>query len=274
VVLGASLYRRTATEDSWIVGETENTIFALAARTDYRDHYEAEGYDGHLTWRPGRDAGLAAGAVVERHRPLRTRTRVAITGKDDLFRENPKAERGEDGVVWAEARIGPETLPARGGSRIVVRYERAGDPIDGDFAYARLRAQGNWRQRVGPGQTLRVRAIAASTRSGALPLQKVYDLGGIGTLRGTPFQARSGDQFFLANAEFAARARKNLDAFVFLDWGTAWFGRDRWSEARPILDGGVGIRVGEGPVALAIARNLQRSDAPFLVRLRLGGSWE
>ena len=43
VRVGASAYRRTATEDDWIVAEGENTIFALVARTDYRDHYESQG---------------------------------------------------------------------------------------------------------------------------------------------------------------------------------------------------------------------------------------
>jgi hypothetical protein len=273
-ILGGSLYRRTATEDGWIVGEAENTIFALVARTDYRDHYESEGYEGRIVWRPGRDAGLAVGALVEEQRSLRTRTRVALFGHDDKFRANPAIAPGEDGVVWASVRVGPETLPARGGSRFEIRYERAGDPIDGDFEYGRLRAQANWRERVSPGQTARVRAIAASTRSGTLPAQKVWDLGGIGTLRGEPHQRIHGDQFFLLNAEFAVRARKNVDAIAFLDWGTAWFGRDAWDRARPLLDGGLGLRVGEGPTAVTIARNLQRSDAPFVVGVRLGGTWE
>ncbi|HSQ59610.1 MAG TPA: hypothetical protein VLT84_04170 [Acidobacteriota bacterium] len=273
-ILGGSLYRRTATEDGWIVGEAENTIFALVARTDYRDHYESEGYEGRFVWRPGRDAGLAIGAVVEKQRSLRTRTRVALFGHDDKFRANPAIEPGEDGVVWGAVRIGPETIPSGGGSRIEIRYERSGDPIDGDFEYGRVRTQANWRGRLSPGQTARVRAIAASTRSGALPPQKVWDLGGIGTLRGEPHQRLHGDQFFLVNAEFARRARKNVDAIAFLDWGTAWFGRGAWDEARPLLDGGVGLRVGEGPTAITIARNLQRGDAPFVVGVRLGGTWE
>jgi hypothetical protein len=273
VLVGASLYRRTATKDEWIVGETENTLFALVARTDYRDHYEAEGFDGHVFWRPGRDVGVGVGAIGERHRPLRTRTRVAITGHDDLFRENPKADRGDEGVLWGELRVGPESIPASGGSRIIARYERSGDPIESDFAYARIRAQGNWRSRVA-GRTASVRAIVGSTRSGALPVQRVWDLGGIGTLRGTPYKKFHGDQFFLANAELSTRARKNLDAIAFLDWGAAWFGRDDWSLARPALDGGVGLRVGGGATVLTVARNLQRSDAPFLVAIRLGGTWE
>ena len=43
---GADVYRRTTSEDIWIVGELENSIFALVARTDYMDHYEATGSRG------------------------------------------------------------------------------------------------------------------------------------------------------------------------------------------------------------------------------------
>src|SRR3989442_4308835 len=41
--VGGSFFRRTATEDEWIVSEGGNTIFALFARTDYRDDYESQG---------------------------------------------------------------------------------------------------------------------------------------------------------------------------------------------------------------------------------------
>ncbi|HEY6572990.1 MAG TPA: hypothetical protein VI198_06685, partial [Candidatus Eisenbacteria bacterium] len=212
VTLGASVYRRTASEDAWIVSEMENTIFALLSRKDYRDYYEAEGFEGHLSVEPGRDAGISIGARLEDHRPLDVETRVAAWGVDDLFRENPPIEPGEEGLVWGALRAGPATIPANGGSRIVLRYERAGDPIERDFDYGRIRIQGNLRQRLAPGQSFRARAIAASTRSGRLPTQKVWDLGGIGTLRGEPFHSMSGDQFYLLNAEYYYLFRKNLHA--------------------------------------------------------------
>jgi len=274
VTLGGSVYRRTASEDAWIVSEVENTVFALLSRKDYRDYYEAEGFEGHVTIEPGRDAGFSAGAHVEDHRPLDVETRVAAWGVDDLFRANPPIDSGEEGLVWGAARIGPASIPAKGGSRVELRYERAGAPIERDFDYGRLRIQGNLRQRLAPGQGFRARAVLGSTRTGTLPAQKAWDLGGIGTLRGEPFKSMTGDQFYLANAEYSYLFHKNLHALAFLDWGAAWFGRGAWSESRPALDGGIGIRIAEGPAMITLARNLQRADAPFLVGVRLGGSWE
>lgn len=274
VTVGGSVYRRTATEDAWIVSEIENTVFALLSRKDYHDHYEAEGFEGHLSLEPGRDAAFSAGARLEDHASLGVETRVAAWGVDDLFRANPAVEEGEEGLVWGGIRVGPAVIPPKGGSRIVLRYERAGAPIDRDFEYGRVRVQGNLRRRVGLDHGIRVRALLGSTRSGQLPLQKVWKLGGIGTLRGEPFQSSRGDQFYLLNAEYSYLFRKNLHAVLLLDWGTAWFGRGAWSESRPVFDGGIGVRVADGPVTVTVARNLQRSDAPYLVGVRLGGSWE
>lgn len=274
VTVGASAYRRTASEDTWIVNEVENTVFALLSRKDYRDYYEAEGFEGHLLLEPGRDAGFFGGLRVEDQRPLEVETRVAAWGVDDLFRDNPAIVPGEEGSVWGGLRVGPPVIPAKGGSRVTVRYERAGSPIERDFEYGRVRIQGNLRQRLAPGQGFRARAVLGSTRTGALPPQKLWDLGGIGTLRGEPFKSQTGDQFYLATAEYSYLFHKNLHALAFLDWGAAFFGKGSWNESSPALDGGVGIRIAEGPAMVTLARNLQRSDAPFLVGVRLGGTFE
>jgi outer membrane protein assembly factor BamA len=271
--VNGSAYRRTATQDGWIVGETENTFFALFARTDYRDHYEAEGIDGSVTWEPGRDFALGVGAASEDVRSLDTETKFSIFGKDDHFRPNPAIQDGKEGVLSLFARIGPSPIPVDGGTKGELTYERAGSPIDGDSEYGRLRGAANTRLRLTPRQVARARAIGGATVDGDLPPQKVWHVGGIGTLRGHEYKKFSGDQFLLANAEYYLLARKNVWAFAFLDWGAAWFGRDNLSRQRFAFDGGVGIRLGEGPIAVTAARNLQRSDAPILVGVRLGGSF-
>jgi hypothetical protein len=271
--VGGTAYRRTATEDAWIVDEIENTIFALVARTDYRDYYESEGFDTRVIWEPGRDLSLRADVRVEEHRSLPNEANVSITGADDRFRENPPVEEGQDGVVSGTLRLGPASIPSDGGTRGFLTYERAGDPVHGDFEYGRVRGSVATRVRLSPKQDARARVVGGSTRSGALPPQKVWHLGGIGTLRGEDFQRHSGDQFLLANAEYYRLARKNVWAFAFIDWGMAWFGRDNLGRQRFVVDGGIGVRIAEGPLAVTAARNLQRSDAAVRVGVRLGGTF-
>jgi hypothetical protein len=273
VRLGGAAYRRTATEDAWIVDEIENTIFALLARTDYRDYYESEGFEARAIWEPGLDFSLRGDVRVEDQRSLPNEANVSLTGSDDRFRENPPIDEGQSGTLAGTVRVGPSTITSDGGTRGMLTYERAGEPVHGDFEYGRVRGSVTTRLRFSRKQDARARLVGGSTLTGSLPSQKVWHLGGISTLRGEDFKRYSGDQFLLANAEYYLLARKNVWAFGFLDWGMAWFGKDNLSRQQFVLDGGIGVRIAEGPLAVTAARNLQRSDAAIRVGVRLGGSF-
>jgi hypothetical protein len=252
----------------------ENTLFALFARTDYRDYYEAEGGSARLGVEPGRDFGLRLEVRAEEQRSLRTRTRVSAFGDQDFFQPNPPIKRGNDRAWMVTARLGPEKIPLRGGTHGDISWERSGDPLTSDFDYGRLRATVHTLQRLGPRLDFRARAFYGSTREGDLPPQKVWDLGGIGTLRGHEFKQYSGDQFFLVNAEQYLRVRKrSVYVFGFLDYGAAWFGSGNLDRQRPALDGGVGIRLAEGPISFHVAKNLRDGGSPVLFGVRLGGSF-
>ena len=272
--VGADGYRRTASEDEWIVGSGENTIFALLARTDYRDWYEAQGIGGRAIWEPGRDAALEVRASVEEQASLRTRTRVSAFGGTARFRENPSIDPGTEGLLAFAIRVGPVVSPKEGGSRVTLRYERAGGPMGRDFDYGRLRATVNGSRRFTARASGRARIVAGSTRQGTLPAQKIWHLGGIGTLRGHEYKAFAGDQFFLANGEGYWKLRKNVFGMAFLDWGAAWFGTGNLDRQRPAIDGGLGIRLFEEPgIAVTAARDLKRDDGPILVGVRLGAAF-
>ena len=268
--IGGSVYRRTATEDDWIVTEGENTIFALLARTDYRDHYESEGWHGYVAWSPGSDFSVRGGARFESQASLSVNTRISLTGRHAEFRANPPIEDGDEQAFTVGCRIGPAKLPIRGGAHGEAHYERSGPPLEGEFEYGRLRGAIRNRIRLSPTQDFRVRLIAGSTLTGALPAQKIWHVGGIGTLRGHDFKTYAGDQFFVANAEFYQRARKNVYAFTFLDTGAAWFGRDNLGRQRPAVDLGLGVRIAEGPAALTVAKNLRDENSKLRVGVRLG----
>jgi len=272
--VGGDVYRRTASEDEWIVGAGENTIFALLARTDYRDWYEAEGVGGRAIWEPGRDAALEVRASVEDQSSLRTRTRVSAFGGTARFRANPSIDPGTEGLYSIAIRVGPLVPPKEGGSRATLRYERAGGPMGRDFDYGRFRGTLNGSRRFNAHASGRARIVAGSTRQGSLPRQKIWHLGGIGTLRGHEYKALAGDQFLLANGEGYWKLRKNVFGMAFLDWGTAWLGAGNLDRQQPALDGGVGIRLFEEPgIAVTAARDLRRDDAPILVGFRLGAAF-
>ena len=266
--IGGAAYRRTETEDEWIVGEMENTLYALFARTDYRDYYEASGYEGRVAWDPGTDFGARVEGRVEDQRSLENEANASLFGAHDRFRPNPPIEDGQDGVLALGMRIGPAAIPPEGGTLGDVVYERAGDALHGDFDYGRVRAVVRTRVRLSPKQDARARLVGGSTLDGTLPPQKLWYLGGISTLRGEDFKERQGDQFLLANAEYYVLVRKNVWGFGFLDWGSAWFGKDNIDRQQFLLDGGLGVRIGQGPLALTAARNLQETHAAIHVLVR------
>ncbi|HZE19739.1 MAG TPA: BamA/TamA family outer membrane protein, partial [Candidatus Angelobacter sp.] len=253
--------------------EGENTIFALLARTDYRDHYESEGGRAYLAWAPGSDFEIRIGGRLEDQRSLSTRTRVALTGRHPVFRPNPAIQDGEEQAFTVMARIGPMTLPLRGGTSGEALYERSGDPLQGDFEYGRVRGMVRHKIRLKPGMEFRARLVGGSTLTGSLPPQKLWYAGGIGTLRGHDYKTFVGDQFFVMNAELYRRARKNMYAFTFLDAGAAWFGRENLSRQHPALDAGLGLRIAEGPLAVTVGKNLRDSGSKPLVGVRLGGAF-
>jgi hypothetical protein len=271
--VGADGYRRTATEDAWIAGEIENTLFALVARTDYRDWYEATGGDGHVVFEPGRDLALGAAVQIEDEASLPTRVRFSLFGTHDRFRPNPPIEPGDLGLLTVTLRAGPRRMPIEGGMLGTVAWERAGGLLGRDFDYSRLRAEARALHRFSRRMLVRARAIGGTTREGRLPAQKVWHVGGIGTLRGYDYKAFSGDQLLLANAEWLVHVRKQFFPFAFLDWGTAWFGKKNLDSQRPGFDGGIGFRVGEDGLSLALARDFRRSGAPLHVGVRIGGSY-
>ena len=271
--VGADAFRRTATEDDWIVGDLENTIFALVARTDYRDWYEATGWDGHVRVEPGRDVAVTGAIRIQNESSLPTRVRFSLFGKHDRFRPNPPVRSGDEGLLSVSLRVGPERLPVGGGTNGTAAYERAGGVLGRDFDYGRARATLRALHRFSKRTLVRARAIGGSTREGVLPPQKVWHVGGIGTLRGHDYKAFSGDQFFVANTECLVRVRKQFFPFAFLDWGAAWFGRANLDRQQPGFDGGAGFLVGENGLALTVARDLRRSDAPLRFGVRLGASF-
>jgi len=270
---GADVYRKTETEDAWIVDEVENTLFALFARTDYRDWYEATGWDARLSVEPGRDVALEGSVRVQHESSLRTRVRFSVFGEHDRFRPNPPVVAGDEGLMSLSLRVGPPRMPVKGGARGTVAYERAGGPLGRDFDYGRVRATLGAMHRFNRRLLVRGRVTGGSTREGTLPPQKIWHVGGIGTLRAHDYKAFSGDQFFVANAECLVRVRKRFFPFAFLDWGTAWFGRGNLDLQQPGLDGGLGFRINEDPLALTVGRDLRRSDAPLRVGFRIGGTF-
>jgi hemolysin activation/secretion protein len=134
-----------------------------------------------------------------------------------------------------------------------IEMETAGGALDGDFTFHRWK--GDFRAYVSPSPSHRLKTrvlLGTSGEDDVLPLQRTFAIGGVGTLRATPFRQLRGNHLFLWNADWSwevlRRSSKNaaiktgLSVVAFSDLGIAWRSPS-WDLARqrPAWNAGLGL---------------------------------
>lgn len=273
---GAGFFRLTRSFsgfDDRIITDAENTLGALLFKVDYRDYYEEEGFELHLEHPLWRCNAIELGYVQSRHEAVYNSTRTSLTHWDGDFRPNPAAEAGDLRALGLAAsrdtRRGREGHPGTA-HWYRVSWQRAGSGLGGDFDYSQLTADLRQYVKVSPGQSFSLRILYGDNFAGRLPAQKLFSLGGIGTLRGHDFKSSTGDQCLLGNLEYRFEVMRDFYTLAFADVGaTAGSGEDL-SDREFALDGGLGLGTRNGRAEITVARSLRDPDAPFLVGFRLG----
>jgi hypothetical protein len=103
----------------------------------------------------------------------------------------------------------------------------AGFAHDFDFARHVAQLRGWWEPSYENGVGVRV---LAGGSSGTLPAQRLFALGGIGSVHGYRFKEQSGDGMVLVNGEFRRRFWRRLSGLAFADVGRVY-------GARPVTPG-------------------------------------
>jgi len=271
----AGLYRLTRSFsgfDDRIIGDLENTLGALLFKVDYRDYYEEEGFELHLEQPFWRYNKVEIGYVQSRHEVLSNSTRTSLTHWDEDFRPNPAAAEGDSRTL--ELAASRDTRRGRKGHPGTahwyrVSWQRTGGALGGDFDYSQLIADLRQYVKVSPGQSLSGRILYGDNFAGHLPPQKLFSLGGIGTLRGHDFKSSTGDQCLLGNIEYRFDVMRNFYTLTFVDVGATASGGEDVTGQEFDLDGGFGLGTRNGRAEITVARNLRAADAPFLVGFRL-----
>lgn len=198
--LGGDYHRNTATNDLWKAGWAENTLAAFFFREDFFDYFETEGWTlyavAHLT--PYVQAGAAF--RQDAYRSLRRRTSWSLFGGDG-FRPNPPIDEGDMNSFVLTLEGGHVRGLSSRPRGLAFRLEaELGRGLGGDFAFNRYLGDVRLYAPLGPnGLALRLRGGLAD---GAVPYQKGFTLGGIGSTRAYPQNAFFGTRMLLANAEF------------------------------------------------------------------------
>ncbi|HUU44839.1 MAG TPA: BamA/TamA family outer membrane protein [Acidobacteriota bacterium] len=288
----ARIYRMTDTDDSSWVGRDENTVFGLVAGSDYRDYFGADGGELAVTYKYRERGVVSLGYRNVDYRWLSASPNLwHLFRRDHDFRDNFSTAPipDQDSTAFADyisdfeqrtsaviLTFGVEPLETarhavgfNGTLRAV--YEIAGGRLGGDYDYDRvmLEARGWWD--TGEWHRLSLRLFYGAGRRD-LPPNKLFYLGGAGSLRGYRQKAFVGDEAFLGTVEYRFNYWANdlLDGGVilFLDVGRATTHPKFWQPRKFKTNVGIGLGLGDA-VRLDVAKGLDYSDRDIKVTVRL-----
>ncbi|HHL73310.1 MAG TPA: hypothetical protein ENJ29_12450 [Bacteroidetes bacterium] len=287
LVAGATLYDFTDTYDAWLIDEEENTLAAGLLREDFQDYFRRQGSGIYLTVKPLSSLQMKGGYYEDSYFSLDKNTDWSLFGGKKRFRENPRIQEGEARSWRAALELDTrdsDVSPFRGWF-IRAETEWNTPQSAGWFDYDRFLLDVRHYIPVGLSENLDFR-LRAGTSRGEVPVQSLFYLGGISSLRGYGYKEFAGNRMVLANIEYRLNSGKRLrDVFLadefnlilFYDAGLAWFsgaenagaGFDSltWSSLK--TDVGIALSDSEGRVRLNLARRLDGSSKDIVVTFRI-----
>lgn len=234
VLLGLHFVNGTACDNQAEVGLGENTIAALLFKHDFADYYDIRGYEPYVRLHLPAHSTLRVAYASEDYASLTAQTQWSVfSAGRERFRPNPPLfllgedprELGGEGRLEA-ARVEWVTDTRRAQHVGTVGFYGRGflEVGGGDFDYTRWVADGRAYLRLGRPVHLAMRLRSGARIEGnAIPSQKLFYLGGLGTVRGHPFRAQMGDREILGNLEYTFLFnRLDHGIVLFYDGGTAW----------------------------------------------------
>jgi hypothetical protein len=292
--VGLEGHSYTDSKDQWLIDVSENSLAAFFIHEDFRDYYERQGITALAGWYY-QDAQLTTQLKVEMNFDEETsmlkRTDWALFGGKKRFRENPAITEGRMRSVVISAGLSSERKSRNGmhGWSLFGTAEFSSASLHSEFSFSLLVLDVKRFQPLGKhdGVNLRVRG---GTSAGSLPIQRTFDVGGLGTLPAYSFKDQSGNRMILGNIEYIAngdilgdldfwpsRVMRHINILIFGD--AAWVGiasaDARWTQGFEQLtfsafrsDLGFGFASRNGAFRLAWAwRTDIKAPARFVFRI-------
>lgn len=262
---GASIHDITGSDDQWRLLNGEQSLVAFGFRNTFRDYYRRKGFQLHAAVRPLAQHEWMVAWRDESHRSLVNETDFGLFRDSHPFRPNQPMQEGD-----LHALLVGYTFDTRGlseqaageryrrhllddlfgsfaesdhGARIEWRSELAPSAFDGDFDFSRHIINARTWLQMSPRRTFSARLLAGFS-DGVLPPQRVFALGGIGSVHGYGFKEAAGERMVLLNGELRQRVwRGGVAGLAFIDAGRV--GRPLAGSTADWLAGaGVGVELG------------------------------
>ena len=257
---GAGVHDLTTSDDRWRASPIERSIAAFAFKHTFQDYHRRRGYQLHVSVHPHRDHELLASWRDERHEPLTNRTDYSVFRAGDLFRANRTAAMLNHHALvlayaWDTRGLDPgprgRTYPHHrldglhgtyGGQEPGVRMEwisefSAPGMLAGDSDFHRHVLNARVYTRPSPRERVNARLMVGLS-DGILPPQRLFSLGGLGSVRGHDFGEARGARMALMNVEYKLLLRQlirrgglsdGLSGVVFVDVGRVDQATDQYS---------------------------------------------
>lgn len=240
--LGAEYYQKLASDDDWIIGNSENSVFVLLATEDFKDYYETEGFAAWLKFEPAKQLVIKTGYRLDDIKWLRAHRQMwSLFGGSKIFRENfstvsepfrsagiAEIDSTKNASLFLDAKFETRDLESEihaPGWQIRGELEWSNEDLGSDFDYRRYSLTAIRYQPVTSRTAFRLRGKFANS-DGYLPMYDRYFLGGFGTLGGYKHKEFIGTRYWMANSEFWLRLPLKIQPNLILAWDVAQIAND------------------------------------------------
>lgn len=201
-LFGVNYARVTDSDDNWRVGSVENSLYSFFSVFDYKDYYDRQGAQIYGVIQPVGNVELSVSYSDEKYKSLQKETGFSVFGKGSSVRENPMIDEGQLQLFRFGLQLNPKDRLQNhfwGGS---LDFDAEYSDLTGnsDFDYQRYQLETRNVLLLDPGAALQNRIKLVSV-TGTAPNFKYVPLGGISTMRATPFKSMMGSHVVLINTE-------------------------------------------------------------------------
>jgi hypothetical protein len=245
---GGEFYDLTASDDLWQSSSLEASLAAIGPRVSTRDYYRRRGVQVNAAFRPWAQFEILGAWRGEHHYALPVESDFSFWNGDDEFRTNQPIVEGHLGALVLGASVDGdgfaresldatyrrhqleslfgEPLPTRTRSSDFAPVWRvdwtseisAPDAFGSDYDFTRSIVNARVRKALTKHQDVGARFIQGWS-SGTAPPQRLFSIGGIGSLHGYDFKIATGTSMSLLNLEYMLGWRNGLQLLGFYDVG-------------------------------------------------------
>ncbi len=210
IEIGGEGHSLTDSKDQWMIDRDENSFMAFFGKEDFMDYFGREGFSISASWYlrgpDDMNARASIAYVHDTYRSLARNTNWSLFGGDKRFREVPQVPGININSLVTSVGFGtvPSLSSALHGWNATALVEMAGGGLKGDAEFTQLTIDARRYQPLTDFLSINLRGRFTAS-DGVVPLQRLFEIGGPGTLPAYRYKEFAGTHGMLVNAELILR---------------------------------------------------------------------